>query len=103
MEVLGFVGSPTFRREDLPDALQNYLPTELPEQISLLDVALFKVGAVKCVETTSRHRNHDEVHYAASILVLFAECFWAIGIELTEGPVVGERKGLPPEACYRTI
>lgn len=72
MEVLGFVGSPTFRREDLPDALQNYLPTELPEQISLLDVALFKVGAAKCVEMTSRHRNHDEVHYAASILVLFA-------------------------------
>ena len=26
-------------------------------------------------------------------MVLFAECFWLVGIELEEGPVVGEREG----------
>ena len=93
LEMLGFVASPTFRREDLPDAVQKYVPTELPEQISLVDVDLFKVGPAKCVQMTSRHRGRSGVHYAMSITVMFAECFWVLGIELSEGPVVGDREG----------
>ncbi len=93
MELQGFVESPTFRREDLPDAVQQYLPTELPEQVSLLDVHVFPVSTAQCVQMTSRHRAHGEVHYAMTTMVMFAECFWVLGIELNEGEVVGEREG----------
>jgi len=92
-ELLGFVASPTFQRDDLPDAVQKYVPTELPEQTSLLDVDVFEVGPAKCTQMISRHRDHGEVHYASSISVMFAECFWVLGIELIEGAAVGEREG----------
>jgi hypothetical protein len=99
IEMQGFVESPTFRRDDLPDAVQRYLPTELPEQVSLLDVDVFTVSTARCVQMTSRHRAHGEVHYVVTIMVMFAELFWAIGIELKEGQVVGEREG----AVARTL
>ena len=89
----GLVDSPEFRREDLPESFQPYLPAELPEQVSLLGLDLFEVSSAKCVAMTTRHRAHGHVHYAAGIMVLFAECFWLVGIELEEGPVVGEREG----------
>jgi TPR repeat protein len=93
IEMMGFVESPAFRREDLPDLVQKYLPTELPQQISLLEIELFNVGIAKCLQMVTRHRNHGEVHYAAGISVMFAECFWALSIELSEGSEVGAREG----------
>jgi hypothetical protein len=92
-EVQGLVDSPEFRREDLPESFQPHLPDELPEQISLLDLDLFEVGPARCVQMITRHRAQGHVHYAGGIMVLFAGCFWMLGIELVEGEFVGEREG----------
>ena len=93
MEVQGLLNAPTFTREDLPELFRDYLPSELSEQVSLLDVELFEVHPAKGVLVTSRHRAHDDVHYSAAIMVMFAECFWTFTVELQEGADVGEREG----------
>ena len=93
MAMQSLVDSPEFRKEDLPESLQPYLPDELPEQVSLLDLDLFEVSWAKCVQMVTRHRTYGHVHYASGVMVLFAECFWMVGIELVESEFVGEREG----------
>ena len=41
---------------------------------------------------TSRHRAHDDIHYSAAIMVMFAECFWTFTVEL-QGCRRGVREG----------
>jgi tetratricopeptide (TPR) repeat protein len=102
LEMQGFANSPTFTLADVPEVLRKYVPSELPQQISLLDVDLFEVSIAKGVLMTSRHRAHGDVHYAASILLMFAECFWWVGIEVREGSEVGKREGAVASVAMNT-
>jgi hypothetical protein len=89
-----FVESPTFRIEDVPAELQKYVPKELPEQVNLLHIELFEIPPAKCILMETRHRSHGSVHYSSAIMILFAECFWILTIEMEENAdLVGEREG----------
>ena len=93
-ETLGFMKSPTFRLEDVPEQIRRFAPKELPEQVSLLEIELFEIQTAKCVQIANRHRSHGHVHYSAAITVLFAECFWNFALEIDEDEVlVGAREG----------
>ncbi len=61
--------------------------------LSVLEVDCFDIPPAKCVMTEARYRIHDRVNYSAKILILFAECFWVLGLEQEEGEVIGEREG----------
>ena len=43
--------------------------------------------------TEKRNRIHNRVHYSTTVLILFANCFWVLGLELEEDEIVGEREG----------
>jgi len=94
LETYRLVDAPSFRIDELlPEEFQKYVPKEIPEQNSLLEIDRFDVGSAKCIAVTTRHRTHDKVHYASGVVVLFAECFWTLGLEMTEDEPVGEREG----------
>ncbi|MGO9341599.1 MAG: hypothetical protein ACLP6E_03630 [Acidimicrobiales bacterium] len=63
------------------------------DQLSVLEVDCFDFPPAKCVMTEGRYRIHDRVHYSTKILILFAECFWILGLEQEEDDVIGEREG----------
>jgi hypothetical protein len=47
----------------------------------------------------TRHRAQGHVHYSTTVSVLFAECFWSLGLEVhDDDPLVGEREGAV--ACH---
>jgi hypothetical protein len=94
MEGFDLVVSPTFRLDDLPQDIREWLPAGLPEQVSLLEMELFEIGPAKCVLATTRPRVNDEVHYMGSLTILFAECFWSLTVDIEEDELlVGEREG----------
>ncbi len=94
LETYQLVDAPSFRIDELLlEELQKYVPKEIPEQNSLLEIDVFAVDPAKCIVVTTRHRTHDKVHYASGVVVLFAECFWTLGLEMTEDEPVGEREG----------
>jgi hypothetical protein len=95
MDTLELIQSPTFRLEDLSvlDGTEEFLPTEMPQQMTLLEFDCFEIPPGKIVMAMIRHRIHDVVHYATSITVLFDRCFWVIQLELEEDELVGEREG----------
>ncbi len=106
-----FLSSPDFDPEDLPDEIRDrILAGEFPEDVRIVDLELFQVPPAKCVLMINRHRSHGSVHYSAGFLILFAECFWGLMLELEENDDVGIREGavarahleLPPEEVVET-
>ena len=98
----GLVESPTFRieNEDIPDQMRRYIPAHLPKMSALLEVSLFEVGPAKGVLTASRMLSEGHVHFATNLMVLFAECFWVLGLDIEEGEDdLGEREA----AVARTV
>jgi len=93
IETQGYLRSPTFTRDSLPEMMQRQIPAELPQQATLLDVEIFEVHPAKGVLVTSRVRTNDAVHYFAVMMLLFAECFWVFTIDLQESGEVGQREG----------
>jgi hypothetical protein len=95
LEFQDLVESPSFSLQDLdlPEEYERYRPSELPDQISLLEVECFEIAFAKCVLATYRHRSHGGVHYSAGLFVLFDECFWMFQLEVEEGEDVGGREG----------
>ena len=94
IEFQGFLESPSFSlEEDIPEQLRRYFPAELPEQVSPLEIECFEILPAKCVLIENRHRIHDHVHYSTGIMILFADRIWALGLEVEEDQIVGEREG----------
>jgi TPR repeat protein len=96
VSTLELIQSPDFHFEDLdlPDQLQKHLPATLAEQARLLDINLCEIQTARCVLTTIRQIFHGEVRYSAGIMLLFAECYWSLALEVKENPLsVGEREG----------
>jgi TPR repeat protein len=93
-ELMAQMNSPTFQASDL-EIFEKFgiIDAEhIPKQGSLLDLKRFKLDNANCLVSISRHRMHEEVHYASSILICFAECSWLLGIELDEPELVGARE-----------
>lgn len=87
--------SPTFDVSDFvpPDALNKIGELTFPEEDQVLEVECFRIEAVKCVYSLTRHRIHGHVHYSSVLFLLFAECFWVLALELEERESVGAREG----------
>jgi TPR repeat protein len=94
-EMLGQLGAPGARLDELtlPDWIWSHVPTEIPEQISMLEIACFEVRSARCVLAVSRHRLHGTVRYSAGLFVLFGSCFWLLKLSIEEHEIVGEREG----------
>jgi hypothetical protein len=94
IETQGFMESPKFRIEEVPERLRKYIPKERPGQVSLLNMELFEIPPAECLLVETRHRSHGEVHYSTAIMILFAQCFWGLTIEVEDkAALVGEREG----------
>src|SRR6202035_1200704 len=64
VEAQDLIEAPSFTIEDLdlPEWFGK-LSTDVPEQISLLDVECFEIQPAQCVLAMQRHRIHSNVHY----------------------------------------
>jgi hypothetical protein len=65
----------------------------------LIGVECDALAGTKCVLTEQRQRRGERVHYTFGLMILFAECFWYLGLDLEEAENVGEREG----AVARTV
>jgi TPR repeat protein len=77
---------------EIPEELGKIGIDQIPKQSSLLDLERFELENAKCLLSVTRHRMHDETHYASSTFICFAECFWLLGMELDERELVGARE-----------
>jgi Flp pilus assembly protein TadD len=95
LETLGLLGAPGERTEEveLPDWVWSHMPLEIPEQISLLEIACIEIPPARCVLAVTRHRWHGSVHYSTGLFVLFGTCFWLLKLSVEESEMVGEREG----------
>lgn len=63
-----------------------------PEQTTLLGVATHDIASAKCVQVIQRDRARGSVLYVARLMLLFAECWWLLQLELHEDEDVGVRE-----------
>jgi hypothetical protein len=86
-------GSPTFTIDDLPEELDKYRPRELPDSTALIDFECFACPPATCVFVVIRKRVHNETHYSANFMILFAKCFCVLQLDVEEHAPVGAREG----------
>ena len=90
--------SPTFRLEDfgppegVPEVIRKQME-RLPTQVNLLEIELVEIARARCIVITTRHRANGDVHYSCSMMLLFAECYWILQLEVEEHGLVGAREG----------
>jgi TPR repeat protein len=77
--------------EEMPEEMRAAL-TRLPDQIDVLDVECFEIPPAKCNRIENRHRKNGRVHYSTTMVIVFASCFWVLGLELEADEVVGARE-----------
>jgi TPR repeat protein len=63
-----------------------------PQPTGVLDLELFTLGPAHCVANTARVRDGSKVRYGSGVMILFAECFWNIGVSIEDEGLVGSRE-----------